>query len=1439
MTPRLNALATALALAGLATPLALSAATPNATPTPTPATANPVASGNDSPAVRTLIAQARRWQERGRSDLAAASWRKLLAFEPAHAEALQGLAQAQIELGQAEAAADTLATLRRTHPELPALRKLEARQREGKSGDSSQLQKARQLASAGQYDAAARQYEQLLADPNPQGGLAIEYYQTLAGTARWDEARRGLERLAQGEPDDVRIRLALAKVLSYREPSRRDAIARLAALSQAPDAGGAISAATPSPAQRQEARDAWRQALLWLTLKPADSALLRDHLEQAGEDSAVRGRLDELLKGSDEARRMAEARERDPLVRSRRQGFDALQGGELDAAADRFTQLLQTRPKDSDALGGLGVVRLRQARYGEARELLGQAVALSGEARSPWHKAHVNAQVRVLLQQAETARAAGRHQTALDTLRQATTLDARDPLPWVEAGDVQAELGHWPAAEGHYRSALPLDPPQADAWRGWIRSMHALGRADEARVAIGTLAEPRAKAVGGREPLLALLLQQDAAQSKQRGDLALAESQLDEALRLDPQDPWLRLSLAQLQAAQGRQDDARWLMDDLAAQNPRRANAWWALAQWQADLQQPVAGLQALDRIAPADRRPDMARLHRQLRVQLGLAQARELGAQGQSVAALAALQRAQADAGRDPALLASVGNAYGEAGQTARGLQLLRSALATDRGQASSRDPGARLQYAQLLDSARQDSELATLLPSLASQPLSPAQRDQLDGLRTNLSLRQVDRLREAGDTAGAYEQLEPLLAERPGDVRLALALARLHVAVGDPAQALEVVDAVLAAEPANLDGWLARASAATAADDPALALASLDEAARLSPNNPRVLAEYARHHRARGELRLAADYLRAAIAAQRPTGNRSPARRGAGDRPVEPASSWGRPLAADLPPAMPALDPLLSAPTAANGPASTQSLGAGANPRPLRGAAPTAAPLQLASSAGSTEAWLRGASAEPAAGAPAGAPSSAQASAWDAGPRSERGGSASGSPLMASAQATPAELPVDPPVAGRLAPLRGSTAPSRLARAEFDADGAAPLPAPSRIAPPKGLNDELAEVLAERGTRALEGGAALRWRSGDSGTSQLVDVRTPVGFQTPIGDIGLLTLKAVPTMLEAGAPGLGDDAASRFGSQALGGTRSGESVSASGVGLGIGLAGRHLAGDIGVTPLGFPIVNVVGGLRVGGQWGSRMGYGAEVSRRAVTDSVLSWAGVRDPRTGQTWGGVTATGVQGSLNWRGDDGLQLQARAGVHLLAGTGVRDNSRLELGAGTRWRGIDEPGRQLDWGLDVGYAHYAENLRQFTLGHGGYFSPQQSITLSAPIALTGQRAGLRWGLNVAPGLQAWREDSAPYFPQDGAAQQQLSNAVALGQATAAVHPGRSSIGLSIALQGAAEYRLAPQLTLGSRLAVDNAAQYTQLSGAVYLRVSFDQEGATPLRMPGSMLD
>ena len=39
-----------------------------------------------------------------------------------------------------------------------------------------------------------------------------------------------------------------------------------------------------------------------------------------------------------------------------------------------------------------------------------------------------------------------------------------------------------------------------------------------------------------------------------------------------------------------------------------------------------------------------------------------------------------------------------------------------------------------------------------------------------------------------------------------------------------------------------------------------------------------------------------------------------------------------------------------------------------------------------------------------------------------------------------------------------------------------------------------------------------------------------------------------------------------------------------------------------------------------------------------------------------------------------------------------------------------------------------------------------------------------------------------------------------------------------------GAAEYRLAPKWTVGGKLALDNASDYFQTSGLIYLRYNFE---------------
>ena len=79
--------------------------------------------------------------------------------------------------------------------------------------------------------------------------------------------------------------------------------------------------------------------------------------------------------------------------------------------------------------------------------------------------------------------------------------------------------------------------------------------------------------------------------------------------------------------------------------------------------------------------------------------------------------------------------------------------------------------------------------------------------------------------------------------------------------------------------------------------------------------------------------------------------------------------------------------------------------------------------------------------------------------------------------------------------------------------------------------------------------------------------------------------------------------------------------SQTASGVGLSVGYESRSVNGDIGVTPLGFRETNIVGGAQYNGGITDKVSYSLAVARRAVTDSLLSYAGAHDAGSGPRMG--------------------------------------------------------------------------------------------------------------------------------------------------------------------------------------------------------------------------
>ncbi len=617
-------------------------------------------------------------------------------------------------------------------------------------------------------------------------------------------------------------------------------------------------------------------------------------------------------------------------------------------------------------------------------------------------------------------------------------------------------------------------------------------------------------------------------------------------------------------------------------------------------------------------------------------------------------------------------------------------------------------------------------------------------------------------------------------------------------------------------------------------------------------MLTAAGRLYRAKGEATKAGQYFAAAIEAENRqravllgvAGQGASARNAAAPggnpfRRTAALANWGGrtpfptavPMAA-APSAYSAAQPM---PAMAGGPQPFIPQPAGAARFPV--AAPAAMPLATPTSYYGSAATSAAAAPAAAAAAPqrATAKSTSQARAALPAARATIAPASAAPAGYAAPAAAPAPLYVPQPTTGYMTPQAAYAASAQAAPAPSLWAAAAPMQTPGGVpqpARPRSALDELSEMQEGR-TPMLSVGVVGRARQGESGMSRLTDMQAPVELKFGAGD-GMMTLRATPTGVSSGTPDTTYGTLSRFGGGPATALdmplRSPGSQNDNGVGLGIGYETANLAVDVGTLPLGFGQNDIMGGVRYRMGLSDQTSLTGELSRRPVTDSTLSFAGARDARTGERWGTVSANGGRLDLTW--DDGsFGTYAIGALHSLQGHNVQSNYRAELGGGMYWRVHRTTDSTFTAGLNFTGMGYDKNLRYFTYGHGGYFSPQQFLAMSVPFDWAQRSGRLSYQIKGALGVQYFKEDAAPYFPtsrtRQNAAAQAASDAEAFGQAganTTAIYPGQSKTGLGYNLGVALEYQLHPRLFIGSHLSLDNARDYRQFRGGLYVRYALE---------------
>ncbi|WP_375056619.1 cellulose synthase complex outer membrane protein BcsC [Zobellella sp. DQSA1] len=270
-----------------------------------------------------------------------------------------------------------------------------------------------------------------------------------------------------------------------------------------------------------------------------------------------------------------------------------------------------------------------------------------------------------------------------------------------------------------------------------------------------------------------------------------------------------------------------------------------------------------------------------------------------------------------------------------------------------------------------------------------------------------------------------------------------------------------------------------------------------------------------------------------------------------------------------------------------------------------------------------------------------------------------------------------------------------------------------------------------------------------------------------------------------------------------------------ATGASVALGWEGERWRGDLGTTPLGFEVVDWVGGLDYSGDW-RQLGWTLTASRRPLSNSLLAFAGTRDPNTGLVWGGVRATGLNLSLSYDQGGAHGVWGNLGSAALTGEHVEDNHRFQLMGGYYYKLVNEAHRRVSVGVNSMWWQYRKDLSGYSLGQGGYYSPQQYLSMGVPVSYRERTDNWSWELGGSVSMSRSTTDDQARYPLSGLVPDDLPDRNAIGL-------GGSSNGFGYTLRALVERRLDSHWSIGGGFSIQQARDYTPSNGLLYLRYSF----------------
>ncbi|HKM97450.1 MAG TPA: cellulose synthase complex outer membrane protein BcsC [Buttiauxella sp.] len=346
----------------------------------------------------------------------------------------------------------------------------------------------------------------------------------------------------------------------------------------------------------------------------------------------------------------------------------------------------------------------------------------------------------------------------------------------------------------------------------------------------------------------------------------------------------------------------------------------------------------------------------------------------------------------------------------------------------------------------------------------------------------------------------------------------------------------------------------------------------------------------------------------------------------------------------------------------------------------------------------------------------------------------------------------------------------------------------------------------------------------SGTPGYSDLKAHTTMLQVDAPLSD-GRMWFRTDVVGMDAGAfeNSTNGDYNERWGTCDDNTCVGGNHQRANGASLAVGWKNDTWETDIGTTPLGFDVVDVVGGVNYSSDIGP-LGYTLTAHRRPVSSSMLSFAGQRDPNTDTVWGGVRATGVAVSTNYDKGEANGVWSSLSADSLTGQNVEDNWRVRLMTGYYYKLINENNRRLTVGLTNMLWHYDKDLSDYFLGQGGYYSPQQYVSFAIPIVWRERTENWSWELGGSGSWSYSKSDTRRRYPISSLvpnSRDPITGELDYPDRDDSTN-GSSSNGFGYTVRALIERRIDTHWSIGAGVDIQQAEDYAPSHALLFIRYS-----------------